>query len=633
MTKKKPVTPPAKSSRSAKRKAKPQAMGNVPSSEALRRFVRTHADDFLKDPNVTSIGVAEVDGKPCIQFTVATKLAPEALESARTRMLPSEIEIDGQRVPTDVVQRRYSMSYRVVGRAETEKDPRKVRVDPIVPGVSISHPSGTAGTLGAIVYDRATGAACVLSNWHVLHTPQGAIGDEVVQPGPFDDNNSAGNGAGTLLRSHLGPAGDCAIALVGGRDIEPQVLGLDVVPGRIGEPEIGDKVVKSGRTTAVTRGEVRRIHVVTKIDYGPPIGTRNIGGFEIGPQVGASTDYEVSMGGDSGSLWLAEDRDGKATDVVLGLHFAGETEGQDDEHAVACYSQSVFEKLEIQLQPPAAPEAVTGGAGYNREFLGTTVAAPKLNEASKDDLVRFGQRLLIPYTHFSVCLSRSRGLAHFVAWNIDGEQLKAFGRKGLTFKKDPRIPEEYQIGDELYADNKLDRGHIARRADLVWGSKSEATQANKDSFYFTNITPQHQAFNQSARGGLWGELENAIFEEANALRTRLSVFSGPIFTGRDPKYREVKVPKSFWKLIAWVDAETEKLQVKAYVLSQKDLLNDIEAFDLDAFRLYQLSVHELEKMLTVAFSSAIAKADTFVGTETLGTRRAVREVTSRAEIF
>ncbi|WP_457841006.1 DNA/RNA non-specific endonuclease, partial [Staphylococcus aureus] len=79
------------------------------------------------------------------------------------------------------------------------------------------------------------------------------------------------------------------------------------------------------------------------------------------------------------------------------------------------------------------------------------------------------------------------------------------------FKKDPRLPNETQVGDELYDDNPLDRGHIARRADLLWGTLSEARQANTDSFFFTDITPQHEAFNQSSANGIWGVLEDAIF--------------------------------------------------------------------------------------------------------------------------
>ena len=45
---------------------------------------------------------------------------------------------------------------------------------------------------------------------------------------------------------------------------------------------------------------------------------------------------------------------------------------------------------------------------------------------------------------------------------------------GIPFIKDPRLPANTQVGNELYETNRLDRGHIARRADLTWGSMPEA---------------------------------------------------------------------------------------------------------------------------------------------------------------
>jgi endonuclease G len=509
-----------------------------------------------------------------------------------------------------------------------------------VPGVSVCHPKGTAGTLGAIVYDRQTGAPCMLSNWHVLHGEHGRIGDEVVQPGPFDDNRVGRNRAGVLVRSHLGPAGDCAIARIENRDFDPTVYELGVKAKRIARPELGDLVVKSGRTTAVTAGIVRRVDVIAKIPY-DGIGARNIGGFEIGPLEGAEPEYEVSMGGDSGSVWLAAEKSGgklRATDVMVGLHFAGEGQGESDEHALACYAHSVLEKLEATLEPSENVDSASeaAGAGYDPDFLGIRIDVAGVPASKKADVVRFDSSDLIPYTHFSVCLSASRRFAHFVAWNIDGERLKAYGRKGLDFKLDPRIDAELQVDNDLYVSNKLDRGHIARRADLVWGPKAEAQRANRDSFYFTNIAPQHIAFNQSDAGGLWGELEDAIFEDLSVERARLSLMGGPIFKKNDPVYRGVRIPRSFWKLIAFVDAEDQTLKVKAYVLTQDDLLHDIEAFELDPFRMYQVSLKELAELAKLDFSH-LAAHDTLepeeLTPEGQPARREVRELTRRSELI
>ncbi len=163
---------------------------------------------------------------------------------------------------------------------------------------------------------------------------------------------------GKLVRSHLGVAGDCAVCNIIGRRLDGRIIELDVVPKRIAKVTLGDKVVKSGRTTGVTHGSVTRVGVVAKINYGGDVGTQQIGGFEIGvnPEK-LPSDGEISMGGDSGSLWLI-DTAGADTDVAVGLHFAGETDPNPTaEHAVACSIHSVLQKLQVSFRNLLEPEA------------------------------------------------------------------------------------------------------------------------------------------------------------------------------------------------------------------------------------------------------------------------------------
>lgn len=583
---------------------------------ALQTYVRTQGILHLRDRNVTSVGIGHDDkGRLCVQFTVGRKVAVAELEALGTERLPESVTVAGREIPTDVLQRSYAPGYQVV--ALEAKSERKTRRAAVAPGVSVSHPSSTAGTLGAIVYDRQSGARCMLSNWHVLHTAAGRLGDTVVQPGPYDDNRVAQNAAGTLLRSFLGLAGDCAVARIEGRDVDPSVVDLGVVIKRLAKPQLGDRVVKSGRTTDVTHGVVRRIDVVTKLSYEGLAGQQEIGCFEIGPDPEhPPAGGEVSLGGDSGSAWLVAE-DGRATDIMVGLHFAGETDSAPQaEHALACMAHAVFEKLEIDLTEPTLAVVAGGGApdaqaaGYDPEFLGSAVPVPRLNVQQAADAFRFQNGVLLPYTHFSVCLSTSRRLPRFVAWNVDGARLRSLSRKGIPFVKDPRVPAGLQVGDELYAGNKLDRGHVARRADLLWGPTAEAKRANIDSFYFTNMTPQHQGFNQSERGGLWGRLEDAIFAEVDVANERVSVVAGPVLSEDDPVYRGVAIPRDFWKVVAYVDSEDGRLKAKAYVLTQTNLLTDLEALGLDAFRVYQVSLGRLTQLTGLGFDG-LGGADQF----------------------
>ena len=577
--------------------------------DSLRDFVRTRGSEFLRDGNISSIGVGYKikDGKPTqevsIQFTVRQKAAPEALESLRTEAIPKSFLIGGIEVPTDVIQRQFSAEYRLV--SETAGNDRKKRLDPVVPGISVANVRVSAGTIGSIVYDRSDGTPYILSNWHVLQGSTGVIGDDIVQPGPHDDNRINLNRLGKLVRSHLGQAGDCAIATIEDRGSMPELFELGVVAAKLGEPALGDKVVKSGRTTGVTHGIVTRIHTLTKIDYEGAVGEQDIGGFEIGLDPQKLPDNgEISMGGDSGSVWLFKSSNGKATEVMAGLHFAGEGPTDPNEHAIACYPKSVFEKLEISLAPPTTiVEAVANGFAAN--FLSVRVDLPKLSSPNRQKAFTAGGSEAIHYTHFSLALNKIRRFAFWVGWNIDGGRLRKLSRKGIPFIFDSRVPKEFQIGDDLYSGNRLDRGHIARRADLLWGGPNEAKKANKDSFFFTNITPQMDDFNQGAKGGLWGQLEDAVFEDADVENLRVSVFGGPVFREDDRDFRGVKLPHEFWKLIAYVDAG--ELKAKAFLLTQN--LDQLEIFELDAFKVYQVAVTEIEARCGITFPSSLRSAD------------------------
>jgi endonuclease G len=168
------------------------------------------------------------------------------------------------------------------------------------------------------------------------------------------------------------------------------------------------------------------------------------------------------------------------------------------------------------------------------------------------------------------------------------------------FRLDPRLPADAQTGEEVYAGNDLDRGHIARRADLLGGTLEEAQQANHDSFFFTYITPQMNDFNQSGLDGVWGLLEDAVLEQADLERRRLTLFGGPVLTDADVVYRDVLIPGAFWKVVVYVLDGT--LSARCFVLAQEvDPL--LPAVTLDDFATYEVSLADLEVLVSLSFAS------------------------------
>jgi len=615
----------------------------------MKRFIRSHCDDYLADPNINGVGIGfkQVAGEPtgelALQFSVDQKVRPEMLETVTTTPIPKEITFEGVALPTDIVQRTFRPSYVLVNAEAVEKDLRKQRLDTMIPGISVANVRTTAGTLGAFVLDQRGGDRVMLSNWHVLHTPAGQIGDQIVQPGPFDDNRVELNVVGTLRRSHLGPAGDCAIASIESRDTSLEIMDLGTSVRRIGKAELGDAVVKSGRTTGVTFGVVTRVEVITKMDYGQGV-RESIGGFEIGVDTDRKPkDGEISKGGDSGSCWMAVNAN-KPTDIMLGLHFAGDAEDSDAEFALACNAAAVFEKLEIQPLTDdqqavvAIPDAVREDLrrGFNQRFLRFPIPDVKFTDAITTDLATLERRREIKYTHFSVWLSKSRKFPRVVAWNIDGGNIKKIDRAGIPFVKDERGGlDKFQIGDDLYANNPLDRGHVARRADLCWGAMTEADQANRDSFFFSNITPQHQRFNQGQRRGLWGRLEDAIFEDVSVADLKVSLLGGPILRPKDPSFQTVRIPIEFWKLVAYTDDADGEDKVRAFILTQRNLIKDLveaESLELDEFHVFQVPLARIEADAGIRFTNAFKALDTMpVKPEALGPN--VRLIEEESDLF
>lgn len=598
--------------------------------DKMARFVRAKASAFLKDPNITSVGIGYKtrDGKPtnelAIQFTVRQKVQPELLSEVGSELIPEHIEIDGVSVPTDILERSFKPAFTVVEPAA--KDERKGRADVLRPGLSIGNIVTTAGTLGCFARQRGDGRVVMLSNWHVLHGANVELGVDVVQPGRHDDNRIAQNVVGKLLRSHLGPAGDCAIASITSRSYANEVIGLGSRITQIGRPALNDKVMKSGRTTGVTRGVIKRIEVNTQLTY-PGGVSAQIGGFEIGldpkyPQ----PDGELTKGGDSGSAWLAATSKGKDA-VMLGLHFAGNVDDTDTEYALACYAESVMTALDIEPLSATAvtqieAEAVSEQAsGFDANFLPFRIGLPTFTRSAQKDLADVEGDAQLRYCHFSVWLSRSRRYARCAAWNVDGGNLKVVKDRGFRLDRRDGL-DEFQLGEEAYRGNSLDQGHLARRADVAWGSLEVARQASYDSCYYPNITPQHFAFNRSSikqddpRGGLWGRLENTLLDSALAQDLRFSVMAGPVFGRKDRRFLhadlEFTLPDEFWKVVVYRDAETGEDRSYGFLLSQGRLLGNLaiaEGIPLEEWAWAQISLRELENKTGVTFPASIKKIE------------------------
>jgi hypothetical protein len=217
---------------------------------------------------------------------------------------------------------------RVIGpvRALSSPDPAALRrrVRPLRPGLSVAHPSVTAGTLGGFV--RVAGRLAVLSNNHVLAASDTALlGDPVLQPGPADAGLMADRiavlSAFVRLRDDAANAVDAALAVLDDSvdadpgDLPGGPLGATVPDALDVDPD--EAVEKIGRTTGHTTGRISAVEVDgVAVQYDRAV-HRFDDQIEIEGDVGP-----FSTGGDSGAvIWRSRDR------APVALLFAGSTQG------------------------------------------------------------------------------------------------------------------------------------------------------------------------------------------------------------------------------------------------------------------------------------------------------------------
>lgn len=245
--------------------------------------------------------------------------------------------------------------------------------------------------------------------------------------------------------------------------------------------------------------------------------------------------------------------------------------------------------------------------GYDPEFLGIKLPLPALSDeqfrnSARPVTTEPGQpaeksSAVLNYEHFSLVMNRRRQLALYTVVNIDGASSVSINRESDIWSFDPRIAQSEQIGEALYRRNKLDRGHLVRRLDPVWGTPESANRANDDTFHFTNCSPQHERFNQNDE--TWQGIENFLLDSARNNSRRLTVFTGPVMTERDPIYRGVRIPLRFWK-IAVAKPSPEKLTVTAYLLDQEKLVSGgLERFDASIF---QVKVAQIQRRTGIDFA-------------------------------
>ena len=144
------------------------------------------------------------------------------------------------------------------------------------------------------------------------------------------------------------------------------------------------------------------------------------------------------------------------------------------------------------------------------------------------------------HTGHTVSYNKNWKIPNWVSYELTIDETIGEEKRHDKFIPDPFIKEGI-VSTADYRNSGYDRGHMAPAADLKWSNASM-----KESFYLSNICPQHPKLNQRR----WKDLENKVREWAIA-DSAIIVICGPIVND-SPKcigINKVVVPHGFFKVI------------------------------------------------------------------------------------
>ena len=170
------------------------------------------------------------------------------------------------------------------------------------------------------------------------------------------------------------------------------------------------------------------------------------------------------------------------------------------------------------------------------------------------------------------------------------EVLTKVSKRKNRFKEDPEIPTGSACSAD-YRQSGYDRGHLAPAADMAF---SEQTMA--DSFYYSNMSPQHPKFNR----GIWKKLEEQVRHFA-VREGEVYVVTGPVL----PKEKtitigpnQVTVPTHYYKVVYDL---TEPKKMIGFILPNTNVKADLKDF--------AVTVRQVEEQTGLDFFSLVPRPE------------------------
>jgi endonuclease G len=327
-----------------------------------------------------------------------------------------------------------------------------------------------------------------------------------------------------------------------------------------------------------------------------------------------SVDHDATTIGGTGGAPLVD----RATHAVIGVHLSGRFQGSlhklnsaasmgallaDPTFEAALGPRAGYSVARIGAEaaatdPLALAAAGSPTSGYDPTFLGTNAPLP----------VTAGRQVVrLDYLHYTVLLNRERRTALLAAANLD-RSTKVEVRRDYVDRwyLDPRVPAGAQPSADLFAGNRIDRGHLISRTALAWGSPEVARLGALAAFYWTNASPQLDGLNQRA----WATLERRVYEQLHPGSGRVAVFAGPVEDAADVTYRGFRIPRRFWMVAAFRNAgDPARPHVHAFVADNypAGVVGDPDDWPRSVAAAAEVSLGEVERLTGLRFALGPAR--------------------------
>ena len=146
---------------------------------------------------------------------------------------------------------------------------------------------------------------------------------------------------------------------------------------------------------------------------------------------------------------------------------------------------------------------------------------------------------LINHTYYSLAYSESHEQGEWVFYEIKKERILGLVSRTDDFREDPKI-KTGSASKYDYKGSGYDRGHLAPAGDF-----SFSNTAMSESFFMSNMSPQHPSFNR----GIWKELESLVRKWGK--NSSIYIVTGPVLDDCTSiiGINKVCIPKFYYKVI------------------------------------------------------------------------------------